>query len=243
VQAINACNQRGGRMLSLVDLIDAETVDLSVASYLAAVMRHGASLIVGARPGGAGKTTVMCALLNFLPDHTAIRPVDGPLNLRTGNIDQNAGSMCYLAHEIGAGPYYAYVWGEQARKFFHLASCGHLITSNLHADTLEETRDQLVRQNGIAPADLSAVQLKVYLRVERAKGWAVKRRVSHVYESNNHCEQLIWQRDADGAIRRQTQSSLVSAAQEDAYGSFLYQLLQEDTRRIEQVRLALLKRS
>ena len=76
IDAINACNQRGGRMLSLVDLIKAGTVDLRLAAYLAAAMHSGASLLVGARPGAAGKTTVMCALLNFLPDRTAIRAVD-----------------------------------------------------------------------------------------------------------------------------------------------------------------------
>jgi len=31
VRAINDCNQRGGRMLSLVDLVDAGTVDLTLA--------------------------------------------------------------------------------------------------------------------------------------------------------------------------------------------------------------------
>jgi len=36
-------------MLSLVDLIDAGTVDLSLAAYLAAAMCAGASLLVGAR--------------------------------------------------------------------------------------------------------------------------------------------------------------------------------------------------
>ena len=72
VRAINDCNQRGGRMLSLVDLLDAGSVDLPLAAYLAAAMRGGASLLVGARPGGAGKTAVMCALLNWIPDHTII---------------------------------------------------------------------------------------------------------------------------------------------------------------------------
>ena len=78
VREIDRCNQRGGRMLSLVDLIQAGSVDLPLAAYLAAAMRCGASLLVGARPGGAGKTAVMCALLNFLPDRTAIRPVARP---------------------------------------------------------------------------------------------------------------------------------------------------------------------
>jgi type IV secretory pathway ATPase VirB11/archaellum biosynthesis ATPase len=130
-------------MLSLVDLIEAETVDLPLAAYLAAAMRAGASLLVGARPGGAGKTAVMCALLNFLPDDTVIRAVDSRAVLAEGQRDDEPGRTCYLAHEISSASYYAYVWGHEARTLFGLVADGHVIASNLHADTLEETRDQL----------------------------------------------------------------------------------------------------
>ena len=129
VREIERCNQRGGRMLSLIDLLDAGSVDLPLAAYLAAVMRGGASLLVGARPGGAGKTAVMCALLNFLPDRTAIRPVAHLAILAQELQDTQFGQTCYLAHEIGAGSWYAYVWGEQARTFFQLAARGHIVAS------------------------------------------------------------------------------------------------------------------
>ncbi|TFG69855.1 MAG: hypothetical protein E4H27_06720, partial [Anaerolineales bacterium] len=76
VQTLNACNQRGGRMLSLVDLVDAGSVNIAMAGYLAAMMQEGASLLVGAKPGGAGKTAVMCACLNFLPATMEIRVLD-----------------------------------------------------------------------------------------------------------------------------------------------------------------------
>ena len=54
-------------MLSVFDLLDAGTLDLNLAAYLMARISKGASFWVGAVPGGAGKTTVMCALLNFVP--------------------------------------------------------------------------------------------------------------------------------------------------------------------------------
>ena len=57
-----------------MDLLEAGTVDLPLAGYLAAMMRRGSSLMVGARPGGAGKTAVMVALLNLLPDDVACDP-------------------------------------------------------------------------------------------------------------------------------------------------------------------------
>jgi hypothetical protein len=242
VNAINDCNQRGGRMLSLVDLIDAETIDLPLASYLAATMRSGASLLVGARPGGAGKTAVMCALLNFLPDRTAIRPVDSRAALADGQ-QAGPGQLCFLAHEISNAPYYAYVWGNEARAFFGLVDQGHIIASNLHADTLEETRAQLCQENGVPQAHLDAVTLKVYLQIERRGGWAMRRWVSRVYESDGRGDRLLWRGDKNGSFTRQGPpgSAIVSPAQEHKYAQFLTTLLRQDVRRISDVRRALIQ--
>jgi hypothetical protein len=243
IRVLDGCNQRGGRMLSLVDLIAAGTVDFPLAAYLSAAMRSGASLLVGARPGGAGKTTVMCALLNFLPDDTILRPVASRTVLAEGQRDAPPGRICTLAHEIGSGPYYAYVWGKEARAFFCLAAQGHLIASNLHADTLEETRDQLCGENGVPETHLNAVTLKVYLRVERTGGGRMRRWVQSVYESDGMHDRLLWTRDEKGAlIRRQsTDSVLVSLHQEKEYAEFLTTLLRQDLCRIEDVRRALIQ--
>jgi hypothetical protein len=239
VRAIQQCNQRGGRMLSLVDLLDAGTVDLPLAAYLAAAMRSGASLLVGAVPGGAGKTAVMCALLNFLPDGTSIRPVDHPAVIETAR-DDAVGSTCYLAHEIGAGAYYAYIWGAQARAFFRLASQGHTLASNLHADTLAQTRDQLCRQNGVDPDHLAQVTLKVYLRMARAGRWTVQRWVSHAYESDGSQDRLLWTGERDGTFIRLAESAMVSREQERICADSLAGFLRGDVRRIEEVRRRLI---
>jgi hypothetical protein len=242
VNAINDCNQRGGRMLSLLDMIEAGTVDLPLAAYLAATMRSGASLLVGAQPGGAGKTAVMCALLNFLPDRTTIRPVDSRAALADGQ-RARPGAVCYLAHEISNAPYYAYVWGNEACAFFGLVEQGHIIASNLHADTLKETRDQLCRENGVPQAHLDAVTLKVYLQIERRSGWAMRRWVSRVYESDGMGDRLLWTGDKKGVFTRQkpSDSAIVSPAQEHKYAEFLTALLRQDIRSIGDVRRALVQ--
>jgi pilus assembly protein CpaF len=67
LREILGLSQRGGRMLSLLDLVESNTVDLPVASLLAGAVASGASLLTAARPGNAGKTTVLAALLSFLP--------------------------------------------------------------------------------------------------------------------------------------------------------------------------------
>ncbi|HOU15712.1 MAG TPA: hypothetical protein PKZ84_21620 [Anaerolineae bacterium] len=242
VYALEACNQRGGRMLSLIDLLDAGTVDLPLAAYLAAAMRHGASLLVGARPGGAGKTAVMCALLNFLPNATMIQAVGSRAVLDLADHDPHPGATCYLAHEIGDGLYYAYLWGDEARDFFALAARGHTIATNLHADTLEETRDQLCLENGVAPAHLAAVTLKVYLHVDHADRWAWKRRVSYVYESDGAQDRLLWRWDRRGAFERQAvESVIVSPVEEHEYSKLLAALRRRNMRHIEDVRRALLE--
>ncbi len=237
VRAINNCNQRGGRMLSLVDLIDAGTIDLPLAAYLAAAMRSGASLLVGARPGGAGKTAVMCALLNFLPDQTSIRAIDSSSVLAEGRRDEQTGQTCYLAHEISpATYYYAYLWGQPAQTFFRLAEQGHIIASNLHADTLAETEDQLCRENGVARTDLEAVTLKLSLHLERTGGWRVRRRINRVYESDGSSDRLLW----DNFVRRQD-SAVVSPEEEKIYAEFLERLVRRDVRDIEEVRRILVE--
>ncbi len=235
MRVLNDCNQRGGRMLSLVDLLDAGTVDLALAGYLAAAMRARSSLLVGARPGGAGKTAVMVALMAFLPEDVAIQPIEGPVWLRRGLADAAYGKTCYLAHEIGAGFYYAYLWDDQARAFFRLAGRGHLIASNLHADTLIEAQAQLVDEVGVAPEDLRAVTLKVFLRVARGPDFRLRRWVNTVYESDGVHDRLIWQRAEKGRFARMAGSQLVDPEAEARARAFLERCLARDERTLEAV--------
>lgn len=228
-------------MLTLIDLIVARTVDLPLAAYLAAVMRRDGSLLVGARPGGAGKTTVMCALLNFLPTATALQPIEGRVVLQRGREDGAYGETCYLAHEIGDGYYYAYVWGQEARAFFELGGAGHTIASNLHADTLAETRAQLCDENGVAPAHLATVTLKLYLRLDRGAGWRVRRRISHVYENAGAADggdRLVWTGERGGAFERQAASAIVGSEEERYYADLLAQLRSRGVKTLEGVRRA-----
>ncbi|HOJ39690.1 MAG TPA: hypothetical protein PK644_04395 [bacterium] len=164
-QVLESCRQRSGRMLSVVDLVERGTLSLKAAAVCLEVISNGGSFLVGARPGGSGKTTVMVALLNFIPSGLDIVATDSPRKLRPDFYTRPA---CVLCPEIGSGPYYGYLWGrEKLTAFFSLKRHGHLLASNLHADTLEEAREQICVQNGVWPSLFEAIELHLFLQVEK----------------------------------------------------------------------------
>ena len=73
LEVVKRSNQRGGRMLSVVDLIEAGTLSVNQAAWILERVLNGSSWLVGARPGGAGKTTVMSAILAMVPAGTRVR--------------------------------------------------------------------------------------------------------------------------------------------------------------------------
>ncbi len=140
---LERCNQRGGRMLSLLDLIERETIPLNVAAHLMATLAEGTSFLVGARPGGAGKTTIMCALANLLPPTWRLVAATHENMAIGAQTSAQENPMAFVCHEIGSGAYFAYLWGKELREYFELPARGHILVTNLHADTQEETYDQI----------------------------------------------------------------------------------------------------
>ena len=228
-QEIDRCNQRGGRMLSAADLIEAGTLTAELAAYCLAAVGAGASFMVGALPGGAGKTTVMGALLNFVPPDVVLAPAAGQ-----GSIGQalatGSPQRCFICHEIGRGHYYAYLWGCPLRDYFRLAEAGHMLATNLHADTYEQARDQICRQNEVPEAALQRMNLMLFLSVHRGG----QRRIEQVWESDGqHPHRLVYAADSGRFIES---SHLVSAAKLAAAGQIIEKLLSSGCRTIEDVR-------
>lgn len=192
VREINRCNQRGGRMLSVVDLIGAGTLPLDLAAYLSSEVYSGTSFLVGALPGGAGKSAVMGALLACAPRGCRLIPTDDPQELSSPPTCTPDSPRCYVCHEIGDGPYYAYLWGSDARAFFGLPRVGHQIATNLHADTYEQCRAQLCAENGVPPDLFQSVRIHIYLRVRFAiRGY--ERSVATVWAGNgDEPHQLVY---------------------------------------------------
>ena len=183
--------------LSIVDLIQAGTLSLEMAAYAMRAMQEGASLLTGARPGGAGKTTLMAALLGFLPADVPIVTVDRPRVFREGLSFPAAEPACYLVHEIGSGHWFGYLWGPDVADFFSLTDGPRRIASCLHADTLDELTSILCSPPlGVRKADLGRVGLILFMHVDG--GWGhPRRRVAGFWEADGEGRhRLLFQWDA-----------------------------------------------
>jgi len=221
-------------MLSIVDLIEAGTVSLDLAAYALAAIGSGASFMVGANPGGAGKTTVMGALLNFVPADIQLVPADSAATVQRG-LQSPDPRRCYICHEIGSGHWYAYLWGQTLRDYFQLPAAGHLIATNLHADTLDQARRQVVIENRVPDNAFRRVNLVFFLAIRRGAGGAL-REIASVWESDGQSphRQIFGRGQGDLA-------GAVHVARIGPAAERIEQLMVRGARTIQQVRAALLE--
>ena len=157
---INRSNQRSLRMLSVIDLIAAGTLSLELASWLIAKISVGSSFLVGAKPGSAGKTTIMSAFFAFIPDNAGIHLAD-----KASSWGSAKKGEYLLSYEIGSGPHDSYIWGADLQKFCSLGASGVKLVSNIHADTLEQAKEQIVVQNRVKEVYFNSFSLFIPIEI------------------------------------------------------------------------------
>ena len=235
-QQIEQLNQRGGRTLSIVDLIQAGTISVEMTAYAMRAMHEGASLLTAARPGGAGKTTLMAAILNFLPPEVPIVTIDSARVIRAGLGHPAAESACYLAHEIGSGDWYGYIWGRDVADFFSLIGGHRRIASCLHADTLEELTGILCSPPlRVAREALGRVGLILFMHVAPVPN-GYRRRVASFWETastGGHRMVFQWVPKTD---RFEQTAELREPAGLKRYRDFIQGLLDGGTGAVDAVR-------
>lgn len=222
-------------MLSVFDLLTAGTLRVELAAYLMARISRGSSFMVGAAPGGAGKTTVMCALLNFAPAGLPLlaatpAAVHGAAEART------SARVCYVCHEIGSGSYFAYLWQESLRKYCGLLGKGHMLAANLHADDLEQARDQVCGDNGVPIELFNGFGLLIFLRM--SGGWRDSRRwIEKVYSSDGSSGHRPVHDPAAGIMPHpSSQAYLADPVYVAKCRAFLKSMLAAGVRKIERTR-------
>ncbi len=150
---IERLNQRGGRTLTVADLCAARTLTPEIAAFMLSTVAQGASILTAAMRGGAGKSTLLANLLTMLPPGERIVTTSSPAVVARALDEPPVEPECYLAHEIGSGHWYAYIWGPTVRQFFQLMDTGRRVASCLHADTLEEVEQILTSPPLLVPVE------------------------------------------------------------------------------------------
>ncbi len=233
---LNRCNQRGGRMLTVFDLLDAGTLNLDLASYLMARISRGASFMVGALPGGAGKTTIMCALLNFIPADVRLIAATSQA-VEMAHSEKTTGRNCYICHEIGSGHYFAYLWGHDLRNYCGLLDSGHILATNLHADDIDEIYDQLCTQNNVSQEHFNRFDLLIFIQTQGGY-FDPQRHIGKIYSSDAQSgHTLVYDRNSNVRPKAdQTNNEYITACR-----TFLETEQERGIRTIEQTRQAVIE--
>ena len=207
---IEGLNQRGGRMLSVVDLMAAGTLSAEMAGYLLFAMKRGASLLACAGPGGAGKTALLGAILNLLPPGERLVTVGRPSVLSSNP----AKPACFLVHEIGSGPYYGYLWGKDVPAFLERAGQGYRVAATIHADHPDEIQGDLNRL-GVSDGFLSHVGVMGFIQSER-RGGTARHTVHSIYEqSGQGMPRLVFRSDGSSFVQESPSTLADGAADKD----------------------------
>jgi type IV secretory pathway ATPase VirB11/archaellum biosynthesis ATPase len=147
---------------SIVELIRAGTLDAELAAQLWLLVEARVPIVVAAGPQGVGKTTLLGALLVFVPPSITIVELAGesetftwlpqaselgwpgvPRPTRQGDPIRPERTIL-LAHEL-SNHLPAYTWGEAARVAVRAASIGYGLAATIHADSLDDVFDELRR--------------------------------------------------------------------------------------------------
>ena len=170
---------------SIVELIRAGTLDAELAATVWLLVGGRVPLIVAGDGRGIGKSTLLWALLDFLPPEarivelagidetfdwlpqaselgwpgTARVPVDGP--------PVRPESTVIVAAELSDHTP-AYIWGDAARVTVRAASIGYGLAATIHGDSLDDVLAQL-REPPVRLTDDELSRLGVVLVLRRVR--------------------------------------------------------------------------
>lgn len=179
---------------SIVELIRAGTLDAELAAMLWVLMESRVPVIVAAAEQGTGKSTLLTALLDFLPHGVRIVELAGatetfawlPQASELGWHRPPGGSPARDSALLNDGPATtpirpddtvllvpelsdrlpAFTWGAEARIAIRAASIGYGLAATIHANDLEQVFDAL-KQPPIGADDDELSRLGIMLILRR----------------------------------------------------------------------------
>ncbi len=209
------------RRHSILELVDAGTLDVDLAALLWLLVEHGVPVIVAAAPPMAGKTTLLTAILDFAPPWASLRLLTG-LSIDREEIGPVASSPDYLLAPELSDHTPAYVWGTGARRLVRAAADGHGLATTMHGSRLEDVFEQLGWPPvGLGADELSHLGVVIVLGVVRGlDGWQRRVLAAHYVRPVA--------RDAGGHVQRRGPAVLVAwDPRDDSFGHFEWGIADE----------------
>jgi hypothetical protein len=180
---------------SIVELIADGVLDAELAALAWLLIEARLPVVIGAMARGVGKTTLLEALLDFLP--ASVRRIDlagagedfawlpeaaalgwPPAGPTVASSPPIAPMSAYLVAAELSEHLPIYTWSAAARTLVRAASIGYGIGATIHADRLEDIHDDLrARPVGLTDDELSYLGLIVIARAWRKPDGEVRRRV------------------------------------------------------------------
>ncbi len=147
--------------MSAVELIGTPTIDSRLMATLWAAVSRRRGVMLSSEAPQAGKTTMLSALVDFLPEDTTGIFVRGWAEEYDWLDEIPAGTGYLLINEM-SDHLPIYVWGRAARGALVLAGKGWGLGATMHADSLPEALDSLRTSLGATDADLAG--MTIYLQ-------------------------------------------------------------------------------
>ncbi len=146
------------RPLSVAQIVALGSVDVSTASLVWLLLEKGSSLTVAGPTDpqpGIGKTTTLNALLQFLPEGTALAYMSGMYEdfAFTQLPDIEPTKTYALCNEV-SDHLPIYMWGRIAHRFMTLPAQGYHVATSVHADTIAEVVQMYQRSLRVPVADI-----------------------------------------------------------------------------------------
>ena len=149
--------------LSIAQIIALRSVDAETIALTWLLLEHGASLTIAgptAPVPGAGKSTTMHALLQFLPAGSSVAYMSGKYETFafTSLPDSRPANTYALCNEI-SDHQTTYMWGATARRYLTLPAHGYHIATTVHADTIDDVLHLYQHDLRLRPEDIRRLGL------------------------------------------------------------------------------------
>ena len=153
------------RPLSVAQIIALQSVDAETAALVWLLLEQRASFTVAGPTDpqpGIGKTTTLNALLQFLPEGTALAYMSGMYEdfEFTHLPDIEPAATYALCNEV-SDHLPIYMWGRVARRYLTLTAQGYHIATSVHADTIDDVIHMYHRSLRLTPEEVRQLGLVI----------------------------------------------------------------------------------